>query len=88
MNGWNGWNQMEWNGISMNGTWNHNEIKIAKVTGNAQAITYADSEDAKTKQLDRIGIALSTCGQIEALLKKEKFRLSLVILEPILIFTR
>ena len=24
----------------------NNEIKIAKVTGNAQTITYADSEDA------------------------------------------
>ena len=53
----------------------NNEIKIAKVTGNAQAITYADSEDAKTKQLDRIGIALSTCGQIEALFEERKIQI-------------
>ena len=53
----------------------NNEIKIAKVTGNAQAITYADSEDAQTKKLDRIGIALSTCGQIEALFEERKIQI-------------
>ncbi|MGV8914536.1 MAG: OstA-like protein [Kaistella sp.] len=43
-----------------------NEINLAKVIGNAQAITYADDENEKTKEVERIGIALSTCGTIEA----------------------
>lgn len=43
-----------------------NEIKLAKVIENAQAITYADDLDEKTKLKERIGINLSTCGVIEA----------------------
>lgn len=43
-----------------------NEINLAKVIGNAQAITYADDTDEKTKEVERIGVALSTCGTIEA----------------------
>lgn len=43
-----------------------NDVKLAKVIGNAQAITYADDENEKTKEVERIGIALSTCGTIEA----------------------
>ncbi|WP_027377207.1 OstA-like protein [Kaistella palustris] len=43
-----------------------NEINLAKVIGNAQAITYADDQNEKTKEVERIGIALSTCGTIEA----------------------
>ncbi|WP_326987650.1 OstA-like protein [Chryseobacterium sp. MP_3.2] len=43
-----------------------NDINLAKVIGNAQAITYADDENEKTKEVERIGIALSTCGTIEA----------------------
>lgn len=43
-----------------------NEISLAKVIGNAQAITYADDQNEKTKEVERIGIALSTCGIIEA----------------------
>lgn len=43
-----------------------NEVKLAKVIGNAQAITYAESENKKTGGLERIGVALSTCGTIEA----------------------
>lgn len=43
-----------------------NDIKLAKVIGNAQAITYADDQNEKTKEVERIGIALSTCGTIEA----------------------
>lgn len=43
-----------------------NDINLAKVIGNAQAITYADDVDEKTKEVERIGIALSTCGTIEA----------------------
>ena len=40
------------------------DISEARVKGNAQAITYADSQDEKTKKVDRIGIAYSTCGEI------------------------
>jgi len=43
-----------------------NDINLAKVIGNAQAITYADDTNEKTKEVERIGIALSTCGTIEA----------------------
>lgn len=53
----------------------NNEIKLAKVTGNAQAITYADSEDDKTKVLNRIGVSLSTCGQIEAIFEDRKVQI-------------
>ena len=53
----------------------NNEMKIAKVTGNAEAITYADSEDAQTKKIDRIGVSLSTCGQIEALFEEKKIQI-------------
>ena len=42
-----------------------NEIKLAKVIGNAQAITYADDQNERTKEVERIGVALSTCGVIE-----------------------
>jgi lipopolysaccharide export system protein LptA len=44
----------------------NNAINLAKVIGNAQAITYADDTNEKTKEVERIGIALSTCGTIEA----------------------
>ena len=44
----------------------NNDINLAKVIGNAQAITYADDTDEKTKETERIGVALSTCGTIEA----------------------
>lgn len=43
-----------------------NQVRLAQALGNAQAITYADSENEKTKELERIGVALSTCGTIEA----------------------
>jgi len=45
---------------------NNNAIDSAKAVGNAQAITYADDQDKKTKQLKRIGVMLSTCGEIVA----------------------
>jgi len=45
---------------------NNNAIDSAKAVGNAQAITYADDEDKKTKQIKRIGVMLSTCGEITA----------------------
>lgn len=44
----------------------NNEIDSAKAVGNAQAITYADDQDKKTKELKRIGVMLSTCGEITA----------------------
>lgn len=44
----------------------NNEISLAKVIGNGQAITYADDQNEKTKEVERIGVALSTCGMIEA----------------------
>lgn len=43
-----------------------NAIDIAKAVGNAQAITYADDENKKTHEITRIGVALSTCGEIVA----------------------
>ncbi|MDO4763120.1 MAG: OstA-like protein [Flavobacteriaceae bacterium] len=49
-----------------------NEINIIKVLGNAQSIIYAENEDAKTKVKDRIGIAFSTCGEIETLFEDKK----------------
>lgn len=49
-----------------------NEIHYIKVKENTQAITYAESENEKTKELDRIGIALSTCGEIETLFENKK----------------
>lgn len=42
-------------------------MKLAQALGNAQAITYADSEDEKTKEMERLGVVLSTCGTIEVL---------------------
>ena len=43
-----------------------NAIDVAKAVGNAQAITYADNENQKTHEITRIGVALSTCGEIVA----------------------
>ena len=43
-----------------------NEIKQANAVGNAQAITYADDVNQTTKEVNRIGISLSTCGTISA----------------------
>ena len=50
----------------------NNEVNLAKVIGNAQAITYADEPNEKTKEVERIGVALSTCGTIEALFEDRK----------------
>ncbi|WP_297984092.1 OstA-like protein [uncultured Chryseobacterium sp.] len=44
-----------------------NEIKLAQSLGNAQAITYADSENEKTKEIERFGVTLSTCGTLQAM---------------------
>ncbi len=47
-----------------------NEVKTAQALGNAQAITYADSQDENTKNPERIGVAVSTCGTLEALFEE------------------
>lgn len=52
-----------------------NEINLAKVIGNAQAITYADDQNEKTKEVERIGVALSTCGTIEAEFEERKVQI-------------
>lgn len=52
-----------------------NEINLAKVIGNAQAITYADDQNEKTKEVERIGVALSTCGTIEADFEDRKIQI-------------
>lgn len=52
-----------------------NKIKLAKVIGNAQAITYADDQNEKTKEVERIGVALSTCGTIEAEFDENKVQI-------------
>lgn len=52
-----------------------NEVKTAQALGNAQAITYADNQNEKTKELERIGVALSTCGTIEALFEGRRVQI-------------
>ncbi len=49
-----------------------NNIDVAKAVGNAQAITYADDTNEKTKEVTRIGVALSTCGEIVAYFIEKK----------------
>ena len=53
----------------------NNEMKLAKVIGNAQSITYAESEDQKTKKIDRLGVSISNCGEIEALFEDRKIQI-------------
>ncbi|SHE66879.1 OstA-like protein [Chryseobacterium sp. OV279] len=50
--------------------YHNNEIKEARVVGNAQSIAYVDDVDQETKQPQRIGITLSTCGIIGALFEE------------------
>lgn len=52
-----------------------NQINLAKVIGNAQAITYADDTNEKTKEVERIGVSLSTCGTIEAEFEENKVQI-------------
>lgn len=44
----------------------NNDISLAQSLGNAQAITYADSQNETTKIGKRLGVVLSTCGTIQA----------------------
>jgi lipopolysaccharide export system protein LptA len=52
-----------------------NNIKEAKVIGNAQAIAYVDDENQQTKQKERIGITLSSCGIIGALFEEKALQI-------------
>lgn len=52
-----------------------NTIKEAKVIGNAQSIVYVDDENQQTKQKERIGITLSSCGIIGALFEEKALQI-------------
>ena len=62
-------------GKLINVYYKENQVKLAKVIGNAQAITYADDDNKKTGILERIGVALSTCGTIEADFTDQKIQI-------------
>ncbi|MGN7759036.1 OstA-like protein [Chryseobacterium sp. 22532] len=53
----------------------NNDIKEARVVGNAQSIVYVDDVDQETKQPQRIGITLSTCGIIGALFEERTLQI-------------
>lgn len=53
----------------------NNNIKEARVVGNAQSIVYVDDVDQETKQPQRIGITLSTCGIIGALFEQKTLQI-------------
>lgn len=52
-----------------------NDIKEARVIGNAQSIVYVDDTDQETKKPERIGITLSTCGIIGALFEERALQI-------------
>lgn len=52
-----------------------NKIHLIKVSENAQAITYVEEKNKKTKKIDRLGIVLSSCGEIEALFEEQKLHI-------------
>lgn len=54
-----------------------NQIHFIRVSENAQAINYAENLNEKTQKMDRLGIALSTCGEIEALFEEQKLHIIL-----------
>ena len=62
-------------GKQMNVYYLNNQIKFIKVIENAQAITYIEEKNKKTKEIDRLGIALTTCGEIEALFEEQKLHI-------------
>ncbi|MGU3376233.1 OstA-like protein [Chryseobacterium sp. M5A1_1a] len=49
----------------------NNDIKEARVVGNAQAIGYVDDVDKETQKPERVGIMLSACGIIGALFEEK-----------------
>ncbi|WP_370895319.1 OstA-like protein [Chryseobacterium gossypii] len=53
----------------------NNNIKEAKVIGNAQSIVYVDDENKETGKPERIGITLSTCGIIGALFEEKALQI-------------
>ncbi|KMQ65674.1 organic solvent tolerance protein OstA [Chryseobacterium angstadtii] len=53
----------------------NNDIKEARVVGNAQSIVYVDDVDQETKKPERIGITLSTCGIIGALFEERTLQI-------------
>lgn len=52
-----------------------NNIKEARVVGNAQSIAYVDDVNKETKKPERIGITLSTCGIIGALFEEKALQI-------------
>src|SRR5690606_31315263 len=52
-----------------------NQVNLANVIGNAQAVTYADDQNERTRETERIGVALSTCGIIEALFEERRVQI-------------
>lgn len=52
-----------------------NDIKEARVVGNAQSITYVDDVNKETQKPERIGITLSACGIIGALFEERALQI-------------
>lgn len=52
-----------------------NEVNMAKVIGNGEAITYADDENEQTRETERLGVSVSTCGIIEALFEERRVQI-------------
>lgn len=53
----------------------NNEVNLAKVIGNGEAITYADDENEQTRETERLGVSVSTCGIIEALFEERRVQI-------------
>ena len=49
-----------------------NKVERATVVGNAQAILYADDENTKTGEKERIGVEKTSCGTIEVLITNNR----------------
>ena len=52
-----------------------NDIREARVVGNAQSIVYVDDTDKETNKPERIGITLSACGIIGALFEERTLQI-------------
>ena len=52
-----------------------NDIKEARVVGNAQSIAYVDDVNKETQKPERIGITLSACGIIGALFEERALQI-------------
>lgn len=62
-------------GKTMNVYYEGKDIKEIKVIGNAQAITYDDDVNERTKQTERLGITISTCGIIGAYFEAQELQI-------------